>query len=66
MVGRIIHVFPSMSVEYVLWKLSFPQFFIWHDRAVEISTGQVIKRDRTTIDEIKSRFEWDEEKGRYV
>lgn len=60
MVGNIISIFPSMTIDFVLNKLSFQQFFLWHDRAVEIKTGTLIKRDRSTVEEIKEQFTYDE------
>lgn len=51
--------------EYWLWKVSFAQFFMWHDRAVERVTGNMIDRQKPTLDpnEIKKGWTWTKEKG---
>lgn len=63
----IMNTFPAYDLEKLMWKISFQQFFLLHDRAVELRTGKRIDLpDSTTADEIKSGFVYDEEKKRWV
>jgi hypothetical protein len=66
MVALIMSVFPSLTPDWLLWTCSFDQFFLWYDRALEIKTGTLIQRDKTTIEDIKGNFKWDETLKRWV
>lgn len=56
--------------EYILWKMSLPQFFLWFERAMEetrIKMGIPIDNEPImTVDEIKAQFKWDEKFDCYV
>ena len=66
MVAQIMTAFPSMTPDWLFWKCSFNQFFLWHDRAIEVKTGTLIRRDNSTVEDIKAMFKWDETLKRWV
>ena len=65
MISQIARVY-NWTPDYILKELSFQQFFLWYDRAIESETGEPINRDNTTFEEIKSKWEYDEETKKYV
>ena len=56
--------------DFVLWKLSLPQLFLWFERAIEEEQMKLgIKIDDEpglSIDEIKDGFKWDDDKSCYI
>lgn len=68
--ATIINSFPSMTRDWLLHKCSFQEFFLWHDRAIELKTGKKIDRqssdDDKIIEEVYSEFTWSEEYQRYI
>lgn len=58
--------FPGMTPDYIFYKCNVQQFFLWYDRAVERMTGEHIHRDKTTVNDIYDKFEYSDEKQKWV
>lgn len=56
----------SWTPDYILWKLTLPQVFLWYDRAVESNYGKKTKRASRTAEEINEEFEWCEKSKRWI
>jgi hypothetical protein len=63
MMAVIMATFPGMTPEWLLWKCSFEQFFLWHDRAIERVTGEKIDRKSADPKKIKRGWLWTQERG---
>jgi hypothetical protein len=67
--AELLNTFPSMTRKEILWNMSLPEVFLWHDRAIELKTGKMQNRrkkgDKSEVDRIKSSFTKNETTGRW-
>lgn len=66
MIAEIMTAFSQFSLEYILKKMSFPQFYHWYDLAIwKLYDVPVKIKSSITAEEIKSKFVWNVEKKRW-
>lgn len=70
MIAEIMAAFPSFNYEYILKKMTFKQFILWHMQALKIryNIDPNLKETlniQAELDKINEKLKWNEEKGRY-
>jgi len=70
MIADIMFAFPSFTYEHILREMTFKQFLLWHMQALRVQHGVELNLSETMdvqkeLDDINSKFKWNEEKKRW-
>jgi len=69
MIADVMACFPSFSYEYILKKMTFKQFLLWHSQFLRVKHNMEIKLKGSInvneLDLINQAFTWNEDKKRW-
>jgi len=70
MIADIMHAFSQFSYDYLMYKITFKQFLLWHMQALRVKHGIEVNLNdnynvKEELDEINNKFLWNDERKRW-